>query len=566
MNHAFEQSPNGLCAVCGLSMRLCTKAQDKRNERAASETQNKQAVVFGQQIPATCQVVQLATTSRVTLVVTSSGQVFSWGEDCRALGRKVNSPTDAFQVNIIPALRAQFVAKIACGENHVLALLRSFTVWSWGDYESGQLGLVHSRIADEPTVVTGQLLGKVVIDVLAWRNTSFAATLKGTVYMWGDNTYELLQGVGLERVSGHYGHFLPDEYARLAHITTPVEVIEHKVYYGEEEAPQEVNEDVSIAIDFEGNLHLYNSKSNLEVLSASISQEAVSSMSQENSDLRERIRVLQSKYDYIDYKETEMPVEWSKSEDLKILEVEIKRLQDLLDASETQSSQIETRISDINKELEEIQHNKEKWSAEQEERWEELKQQYSSTEDTSDPIATERLFSITQDSIRADETAAQLRKELKTQEEKLMTNRETEQELKAQIKIHNGMKFIIRKDIAYQNFTYGTENEQHRIDELLAIQEEINDMKIVTAIQPPLTREQMQTIHNDLEMVGKKLRGLNYPPTSALFHAIARTRNVLLSHLQLLRYLFMIKDVDPERRMTVEDQVLEDFVWGSKPS
>lgn len=567
MDHLFEKSPNGLCVVCGLSLRLCTKAQEKRNQRAATETLSKQAVIFGQQIPSTCQVVQLSTTAQVTIVVTSSGQVFSWGEDCKALGRKVNSAADAHQVNLIPALRAHFVAKVACGENHVIALLHNFTLWSWGENESGQLGLGHSREAEDPRLVEGRLKGRVVIDVVAWKDTSFAATLGGAVFLWGDNTHPIMQETGIERVSGHYGHFLPEETARLMYITTPVIVSEKNLYLGEdEEKEEEQDEDVSIAVDSEGNLHLYNSKSSLEVLSASISQEAVSSMTQENADLRERIRELQSKYDFIDYNHDAMPAEWNKSEDLKTLEIEIKRLNDLLQASETDSSQLEKRIAEIKGLLQSLHNSKLKWSTEQEQRWEQLKQQYSSTEETTDPAATEGLLAIALQSSRADEEMTKLEGEINRKQDKLEANRVAEELLKAQINVHNGMKFIIRKHIAYQSFSYGADNEQHRIDELLQIQEEVNNLKIISAIQPPLSREQLQTIATDLTIEKNKLESLTYPAASALFDAVAKTRNMLLSHLQLLRFLLFIKEIDPERRMTVDEQVLEDFSWGPSPT
>lgn len=561
MSHLFEQSPNGLCAICGLSLRLCTKAQEKRNQRAATETLSKQAVIFGQQIPSTCQVVQLATTAQVTLVVTSSGQVFTWGEDCKALGRKVNSAADAHQVNLVPALRAHFVAKVACGESHILALLHNFTVWSWGENNSGQLGLGHSREVEDPRLVEGRLKGRVVIDVLAWKDTSFVAALGGAVFLWGDNTHPVMQDTGIEQASGHYGHFLPDEAARLTHITTPVIVMEKKVYTGEE-VEVEQDEDVSIAVDFEGNLHLYHSKSNLEVLSASISQEAVSSMTQENADLRDRIRELQNKYDYIDYNQEDMPAEWAKSDDLKTLEVEMKRLRGLLHVSEANSAQLQSRIEEIIKSQKMLKEDKVKWSAEQEQRWGQLKQQYSTVEETTDLVATGDLLSIAMQSSRADEEMAKLEVEIKQRREQLAANQAQEEILKAQLNIHNGMKFIVRKHIAYQGFTYGTDNEQHRIDELLEIQEEVNGLRLITALQPPLSRDQVQTIAADLTIVRTRLQNLTYPASSALFEAVEKTRNMLLAHIRLLGILVFVKEIDPERRMTVEEQVLEDFSWG----
>ena len=570
MNHTFEQSPNGLCAMCGLSLRLCTKAQERRNQKAASETLSKQAVVFGQQIPASCQVVQMGTTSRTTAIVTTSGQVYTWGEDCLGLGRKVSSTSDAHQVNLVPALRAHFVAKISCGENHILALLHTFICWSWGENDHGQLGHGHSRVSEDPHVIEGRLKGRVVIDVVAAKDSSFASTLGGEVFMWGDNTHYVMEESSLVKESGHFGHFLPEEYARVPSITTPVQLKEKRGYRGEDphfDAEEEpTDEDVSIAVDPSGNLKIFESKSSLEVLSATISQEAVSSMTQENADLRYRLKELQNKYDFIDYSQAEMPAKWAKNEELKTLETEIQRLQRLLEGSVKESNDFKSQIIRLEQELQSLEDDKRTFTAQQEMRWEQLKNQYSGspTEDGAGTTVNDSLLQTAMMSGKTDDQIQGKKKKIKEFQEELEHHRRAEDTLRQQINVHNGMKFIIRKDMAYSKFDFGSENEQHRIDELLKMQEDINDLKVISAIQPPISREELEAIITGVSTKRSQLVNLAYPVPSALFDAVSKTRSVLVSHLELLGYLLHIKEVDPERRMMVDDQIMEDFSWGPK--
>ena len=71
---------------------------------------------------------------------------------------------------------------VAMGDFHALALTDEGRVWSWGDNDSGQLGLGDLEIRDMPTEVSG-LSG--VIAVAASPGKSFALDDQGQVWWWG---------------------------------------------------------------------------------------------------------------------------------------------------------------------------------------------------------------------------------------------------------------------------------------------------------------------------------------------------------------------------------------------
>ena len=82
------------------------------------------------------------------------------------------------------------VVKLACGENHVLALDNKGTVFAWGSGQQNQLG----RRIVERTKANGLVprefgLPKGIIDIAAGNNHSFAIHKSDKVYTWGLNSF-----------------------------------------------------------------------------------------------------------------------------------------------------------------------------------------------------------------------------------------------------------------------------------------------------------------------------------------------------------------------------------------
>ena len=83
---------------------------------------------------------------------------------------------------------------MAAGNQHVVYLAASGTVWTWGANGSGQLGLGHQSARSWPVQV-GSLSG--VISVAAGNDVTLAVKSDGTVWAWG---YEIGRASCRERV------------------------------------------------------------------------------------------------------------------------------------------------------------------------------------------------------------------------------------------------------------------------------------------------------------------------------------------------------------------------------
>lgn len=75
----------------------------------------------------------------------------------------------------VPALASHFVEDIAVGAEHVLVLTSSGEVWGWGNNAEGQLGLGNNITQRQP-VVLPDLRGKNIRQISAGRNHSAAWT------------------------------------------------------------------------------------------------------------------------------------------------------------------------------------------------------------------------------------------------------------------------------------------------------------------------------------------------------------------------------------------------------
>lgn len=75
----------------------------------------------------------------------------------------------------VPALASQFIEDVAVGAEHALVLTSSGEVWGWGNNAEGQLGLGNSTTQRQP-VILPRLRGKNIRQISAGRNHSAAWT------------------------------------------------------------------------------------------------------------------------------------------------------------------------------------------------------------------------------------------------------------------------------------------------------------------------------------------------------------------------------------------------------
>lgn len=127
-----------------------------------------------------------------SLVLTSDGEVFSWGSNGNGkLGNGTNiDPRTPVKVDASGALAGKRVIAIAAGEDHSIALTADGLVFAWGDNTYGQLGdnsgSTHSAVP-VPVFTNGVLAGKIVAGISAGIDHCLAITADGITVSWGRN-------------------------------------------------------------------------------------------------------------------------------------------------------------------------------------------------------------------------------------------------------------------------------------------------------------------------------------------------------------------------------------------
>ncbi len=146
---------------------------------------------------ATGRVVQAAAGLDFSLVVTSSGQLYAFGDNASGqLGTATNSGT--LDPNPTPALvslpgATGPVVQVAAGDSHSLAVTSSGQLYAFGDNDHGELGTASNSgtINPNPTPALVSLPAATgpVVQVAAGLGFSLVVTSTGQLYAFGDNSY-----------------------------------------------------------------------------------------------------------------------------------------------------------------------------------------------------------------------------------------------------------------------------------------------------------------------------------------------------------------------------------------
>ncbi|CAG2170153.1 unnamed protein product [Oppiella nova] len=121
------------------------------------------------------------------LALTTDHLVNSWGQNYQCeLGRQVSSTVSQHTPNRISALNDKRVVDISCGCSHSLALTADGLVYGWGDNREGQVGCGgdHQFIRSP---VKMELNTNKIKAIYCSKTSSFAVTVDGLVFSWGDN-------------------------------------------------------------------------------------------------------------------------------------------------------------------------------------------------------------------------------------------------------------------------------------------------------------------------------------------------------------------------------------------
>jgi len=150
-------------------------------------------------------VIAIASGSSHTLVLTSDGKVFAWGENSSGqLGNgTTNDSTTPVAVDMRGALSGKTVTAIAAGSYHTLVLTSDGKVFAWGYNGWGQLGdgTTNHRTTAVAVHMSGALLGKTVTAIAGGGDHTVALTSDGKVFAWGENIYGQL-GDGTTNFTG----------------------------------------------------------------------------------------------------------------------------------------------------------------------------------------------------------------------------------------------------------------------------------------------------------------------------------------------------------------------------
>lgn len=140
----------------------------------------------------TITAIATATGGEHTLVATSDGKVYAWGENGKGqLGD--GTTTDALTpvaVDMTGVLSGKTVVAVAAGGEHSLALSSDGKVYSWGRCRFGELGdgFATDRLTPVAVDMTGVLSGKTVTQIRAGRLSSMALSSDGLVFTWGQGS------------------------------------------------------------------------------------------------------------------------------------------------------------------------------------------------------------------------------------------------------------------------------------------------------------------------------------------------------------------------------------------
>ena len=132
--------------------------------------------------------VYLAAGDHHTLCITADGSLFSWGSD--GSGQLGVADTEERHVpTLVTGLQGKRVVHVAAGAVHTICSTSDGSVFAWGAGDVGKLGLGDDE-SDTlvPTLVSGELQGKQVVQVAAGDQHSACMTEDSSVYTWGDNS------------------------------------------------------------------------------------------------------------------------------------------------------------------------------------------------------------------------------------------------------------------------------------------------------------------------------------------------------------------------------------------
>jgi len=139
-------------------------------------------------------IIQICLGVEFSIALTSTGRIFSWGENSYGqLGNHslntVLFPTEITNYFYLP--EGEIIIHISSGGYHSSAITSNGQIFSWGNDAYAQLGngeeggikFTPVRITSNFTLINGETILKTILS----HNSSSALTSNGRIFMWGDN-------------------------------------------------------------------------------------------------------------------------------------------------------------------------------------------------------------------------------------------------------------------------------------------------------------------------------------------------------------------------------------------
>lgn len=290
--HIYKASTLGTCLLCGRPKQECESANLRSAwNQADQEDEFNKPNVFYQQIPDTCAVVQIVCTKFNTILLSNSGDVYSWGECTFCLGRACETREMSRVPELIPAFSDVSIIRLAAGEDHVLARDSNSKVWSWGSNDYGQLGQGNLEPSAEPKIVPG------VSDVIRiYTGSEWSACLVSSnqysrdsydVFVWGDNRNNQL------------GYVASELGSQVIQFDEESKIKEPKIL---RDTPWFSTKRMAVVSDRRSKNMFYNSKFNPDIAIGGITKHNIDRIITENQDLKRRLEMYSKKIIDAEYK------------------------------------------------------------------------------------------------------------------------------------------------------------------------------------------------------------------------------------------------------------------------
>ena len=122
------------------------------------------------------------------LALTSDNKLYGWGDnEFGQLGLNVVNPSKVYKPVLIEDFNGINIEQISCGSAHTLVLTSDGMVYGWGDNEYGEIGC--GKELGEKISITRLTSLPIIKSIYCSYDQSFALTDNGMVYSWGYNRW-----------------------------------------------------------------------------------------------------------------------------------------------------------------------------------------------------------------------------------------------------------------------------------------------------------------------------------------------------------------------------------------